>query len=158
MDSLLTRRQLNKGLLAAPLIGLPFRAYPPKAPNFRGRFGVIHFAGNQNADHTWRLSFRLGIGESNSERRGRFIWVIPSNEFLRRLQDIGFTLNRSCSPKQINVDAATLRHGPVGLALLLESQFTADDHYTTYIHPSVDEWGEFHKPSPIVKKGLWIEQ
>ncbi len=155
MDSEVTRRQFNKGLLATPFVYLPFRTYPPKTPKFRGRYGVIHFRGTQYADDKWRLNFRLGASQYNNEGQRRFLWVVPSDELVRRLQEVGMLAERCSNPKQITVDAVTLPHGPVGLALLLESKFNDQDKF--YIHPSADELRVFRLPATVVKKSLWIE-
>ena len=138
--------------------GLPFRTYIPKPRKFRGRYGVIYFSGTHQADDNWRLNFWLGVCQYNSKGQCKCLWVVPTDEMFRRLQKVGMVAQRCSNPKQIIAEVADLRHGPVGLALLLESRLTADDHHTLYIQPSMRAWGEYRNRSDIVKKALWIKQ
>lgn len=142
----INRRQFNSVCAFIPLSGVLLE-YPQTQPlcKFCLRLGVIVCIGHGCPDKHWKLEFRIAVTRRRSDGTMLHRWMIPSQLFEERLRWNGMPTARAADALIAN--EVELRHGPAGVALLLEGKFSPEDQKSFYIDPNPSAWGDFiHHP------------
>jgi len=145
---MISRRTFVAACAAAPLLKMPsgLDREPPR--RFGLRYGLVWSRGRQFDDGTWRIA--IGVYEQRKRIDGDvcFREFHPSPKFISLLRRNGIQAVRSRVQPTLVASSATLPHGAIGFALLLEQIAPLGQQQELFVDPQPDGWGDYTIRTP----------